>query len=772
MIIKLPCTLLFSIALMASLMSAGTLMASPATVGGIANPATGGLMQQIKSSPANILFIIMDDIGIDQMKVFGYGGGTPAATPNIAAIAQNGVRFRNTWGMPECSPSRAIFFEGRYPLRTNVNSAILSNDLANSQVSPYEMTTPKVLKTVGYQSAMFGKFHLAGPDNNPFSFGTPLALGWDYFDGFLYGAPASIDTSIGGQFPTTTSPPYTSPYTCGFVPNTTALPQGGADSGACYTNSGTSCVVLSRTLKKPTPGRTCLESGGLFVANQSCTNPIPANLNFNLANGYYVWNRVINQSNGVVTKVPLSDPSVRGYVTEATNSAASAWINARNTAHQPWMASISYATIHSPYQQPPSSLLPAAEVDSSGLNCAGSTNADKLATRVLSNQMIEATDAEIGKLLVSIGLATFKVDGSLNYHPDKTNTMVVIIGDNGTYAPSVKEPFNANHAKAWVYQTGVWVPLIVAGPQVVSPNREVTAMVNAADMFQLFGEIAGVNVHTVVPSSHILDSVSVLPYLTNPNQARIRKTNFTQTGSNIHPTTPPPCVLPLSSPPTCLQLFNTQAICESEGGDWYGPGASHQYQTCCDVQAANLYSGGVQIFPNKQAATRNDNYKLVQITAPNCANAGQETTTNSFYSINENPINPLIDNDDLCAFPGCPAGLKGIALLNYKQLLASQKATLASQPACPGDGNEDMLVNAEDLALYSFYSAYSGYLPSGNTIGLSYADIDLTTTGGLSSWYDFNVDGLTDSADRAIITANLNKNCMKPLLGVPSPFPF
>src|SRR5271156_3361678 len=141
----------------------------------------------------NILFIVMDDVGIDQMQIFGYGGGTPPLTPNINAIARAGVRFRNVWSMPECSPSRAVFFEGRYPLRTNVSSAILSDDLANSQVSPFEVTTPKMLKKVGYQNALFGKFHLAGPDNNPFGRGTPHALGWDYFDGFLEGAPYPID---------------------------------------------------------------------------------------------------------------------------------------------------------------------------------------------------------------------------------------------------------------------------------------------------------------------------------------------------------------------------------------------------------------------------------------------------------------------------------------------------------------------------------------------------------------------------------------------------
>ena len=105
----------------------------------------------------------MDDVGIDQMRPFGYGG----ATPRDAQHRNHRQRRRalpQLWTMPECSPSRAMFFEGRYPLRTNVYDAILSVDLANSQVSPYETTTPKLLKQRGYKSGLFGKFHLTGSE--------------------------------------------------------------------------------------------------------------------------------------------------------------------------------------------------------------------------------------------------------------------------------------------------------------------------------------------------------------------------------------------------------------------------------------------------------------------------------------------------------------------------------------------------------------------------------------------------------------------------------
>lgn len=53
--------------------------------------------------PPNILFVVVDDAGVDQFGTFGYGGATPAttaATPSINALAEAGVRFRNTWSMP------------------------------------------------------------------------------------------------------------------------------------------------------------------------------------------------------------------------------------------------------------------------------------------------------------------------------------------------------------------------------------------------------------------------------------------------------------------------------------------------------------------------------------------------------------------------------------------------------------------------------------------------------------------------------------------------
>jgi hypothetical protein len=511
--------------------------------------------------------------------------------------------------------------------------------------------------------------------------------------------------------------------------------------------------VISKDATHPTPGFSCLQSGGIFVPNATCQSSAGLNLNFNQTNAYYVWNRVINEPDGTVIPADENAPPARGYVSDQTNQSAIDWIRQQNAEGQTWMATVAYANDHTPYQQPPRNLLPIATPDSAGFSCTGNTTANEIATRILSNQMIEAMDTEIGNLLVQSGLATMNGAGRLQYDPAANNTMVIIIGDNGTFAPGVKIPFDPNHAKGYVYQTGVWVPLIVAGPLVASPGREVTSMVNIADLFQLFGEFAGVDVHKVVPKSHILDSESMLPYLTNVNRPSIRQTNFTQTGNNIHVSPPAPCVLTLTSPQTCVQLFNVRQLCNSEGGDWYGPddpAGGVSYNTCCDVQRAGIYKDAdgnpvtLSQLPVDQAATRNDQFKLVRKTVTMCgADSGSDTNVvqTELYPINENRTLPKLDKDgdSLCG-ENCPAGLKGANLATFNALANSMTATLMSEPTCTGDGNEDKKVNGKDIVDWAFFNEHNG----------------------LSSWYDFNHDGFTNGNDlKKYILPNLGTNCLK-----------
>jgi hypothetical protein len=697
----------------------------------------------------------MDDVGIDQLTIFGYGGVDPAKTPNIDAIARAGVRFRNVWAMPECSPSRAVFFEGRYPLRTNVFGALLDDDLANSQVSPYEATTPRLLKTRGYDSGDFGKFHLGEIHHNPFKYDLVQALGWDYFDGFLDGAPHPIDNTAGGEA-VDTNGNRLYPATCGFIPNQS---DGGADSGSCrFANN--SCQDLTVTTAHPTPGRYCLEQGGIFVPNTTCQQQPTLPPNFQALNGYYVWPRVINRPNEPPEIVQYTDPRARGFVGEATTTSAVNWINAEKNANKSWMATVAFPQIHTPYQQVPQSLLAAGSDDLGDLDCTGNIANNLFAYHRLSNQMLESMDTEIGRLLVQAGLASYNPDGSLNYQPQNTDTMVVLIGDNGTYAPGVKVPFNPERAKAFVYQTGVWVPLMIAGPMVSAPNRNVESMVNIADLFQLFGEIAGIDVRKVVPSSHILDSAPMLSYLTNPNPSGIRQTNFTQTGYNIELTAPGPCLIVLGgTTPTCAQLFTSPQLCNDEGGIWYGPESTiKSYSSCCALQQS-VNDGTfpdptvtkVKLLPDFQNAIRNDTYKVVQLMEPDCTQPQMpngrfpDITSNAFYEINEDAPKPMLDNADLALCGddspyACPKGLSKDESTNYTNLSNAMTALLGSEPLCPGDGNEDKVVNGQDIKSWRMFSELA--------------------MGG-SSWSDFNIDSETNSADLAIIHQHLGTKCLR-----------
>src|SRR5438874_447245 len=81
----------------------------------------------------------------------------------------------------------------------------------------------RMLTQQDYVSALFGKAHLSGsdlsPNNNPLGDGVIHTLGWDYFAGWLDGAPFPIDTTAGGVG--VPGPDGLGPYACGFVPNTT-----------------------------------------------------------------------------------------------------------------------------------------------------------------------------------------------------------------------------------------------------------------------------------------------------------------------------------------------------------------------------------------------------------------------------------------------------------------------------------------------------------------------------------------------------------------------
>lgn len=693
--------------------------------------------------PPNILFVIMDDVGIDQMESFGYGGtdiAGPPAVPSIDTLADSGIRFRNTWAMPECSPSRATFVTGLYPMRTNVLQAIGPDDLANSHVSPYVMTIPKVLATAGYENGMFGKFHLGGPENNPAGFAAPAALGWEYFYGWG-GLPASIDTSagiVGAE----------DQYSCGFVPGPGQ--PGGAHAGACYVpqaGGSASCTEIAGEQDGDPAGLQCLTQGGVLVPGQACLaqvveqSELEGLVDFKRENAHYVSKLLINWD-GEVEDVSLADPRSRGYRATIEVDSAIDWINTRSD-DTPWMATVSFSSAHTPLQHPPRDLAPTARADTLEANC---TSEAPLNQRSITDALIESLDTELGRLLVETGLATRASDGSLSYDPQASNTMVVVIGDNGSFAPTVKAGFDMGRSKGSAYQTGVWVPLVISGPLVEQPDRNVEHMINAVDLYQFFADVAGIDLDEVVPQG--TDAEEMLSYLTNPERDSVRELNFTHGGLNIlaNDGVNGPCVF---SGNFCSHTPMSAQICADNNGVWWGPGAVlgteegdpiKAVDHCWQVNQAIYEKYGndyeehrVTMGALDYMAIRDDEYKLVRNEAleydPD-TDSGVLIKSNELYRINQAAPIPRLDREDH-ELP--EDDLDAVEQEHYDELNYQLDLLLASHQACPGDGNSDGVVDQEDIDNYT----------------------QLSAEWGESSMYDFNHDGLTNAQDLAIIQANL-----------------
>ena len=450
---------------------------------------------------------------------------------------------------------------------------------------------------------------------------------------------------------------------------------------------------------------------------------------FGNLNAHYVSPLVINDG-GKVIPVPPQDIRARTYRGTAPVDAAIDWIQSQ-PKHRPWMASVSFASAHTPVMQPPQSLLTSGRAAAdpalvSALSCVSGSDAREIAEqRLLTNLMVEAMDTEIARLLVSTGLARRDHEGQLRYNPHTRDTMIIVLGDNGSLGTTVKPPFDPSRAKGTAYQTGVWVPLLVAGPLVKKPDRDVPHMVNIADLYQLFGEIAGIDVQASVPRR--LDAMSMLPYLTQPNSASIRSWNFTQVAPNLQAglTLNSPCVINNA----CTQIPVTRSVCNDNGGQWFS-----QYKTCCSL---NLYENtSYTLQPLTSVAVRNDRYKLVRNGFINTrqANSCGPDEQEEFYRINEkqDPRRLLIDRKDLDLLKLDKRTPDEEA--NLRALREQLREILESEPPCPADGNSDGVVNAQDLSNASLFAA-----------------LPLQTNGYNSSWYDVNLDGLTDRKDLAFI---------------------
>jgi len=135
------------------------------------------------ATPPNILFILCDDLGINDLHCYGR---QDHRTPNLDRLARQGMRFTSAYcGQPICSPSRAAILTGKTPARLHLTTYLPGRPNAPSQKLLHpeiEMQVPleekmicDYMKQAGYATAAVGKWHVGGA-----GFG-PLEQGFDVY---------------------------------------------------------------------------------------------------------------------------------------------------------------------------------------------------------------------------------------------------------------------------------------------------------------------------------------------------------------------------------------------------------------------------------------------------------------------------------------------------------------------------------------------------------------------------------------------------------------
>ncbi len=137
-----------------------------------------GDKKETKTNPPNVILIFTDDQGYQDVGTFG---SPDIKTPHLDQMAKDGVKLSSFYAAQAvCSASRAGILTGCYPNRVGIHNAYMPN--AKTGLNTKETTIAKMLKSIGYSTAIYGKWHLGDhqkfmPNNHGFDdyFGIPYS---------------------------------------------------------------------------------------------------------------------------------------------------------------------------------------------------------------------------------------------------------------------------------------------------------------------------------------------------------------------------------------------------------------------------------------------------------------------------------------------------------------------------------------------------------------------------------------------------------------------
>lgn len=146
------------------------------------------LLTSAAEQKPNVVLIMVDDMGYSDIRPWG----GEIDTPNIDALAKNGLRFTQFYNSARCCPTRATLMTGLHPHQVGIGHMTGEEKGDDKQVPPAYagnlndscVTLAQVAKGAGYATFMTGKWHLAGKDQGDW----PLQRGFDRYYGCIAGA--------------------------------------------------------------------------------------------------------------------------------------------------------------------------------------------------------------------------------------------------------------------------------------------------------------------------------------------------------------------------------------------------------------------------------------------------------------------------------------------------------------------------------------------------------------------------------------------------------
>ena len=138
--------------------------------------------QMIAAEKPNLILIMADDLGYGDLSCYG---NKKFDTPYLDKMAEEGLRFADFHSSgPVCSPTRAGLLTGRYQQRSGVPGVIYAAFDSNRHhgLNPSEITFPELIRHAGYQTGMYGKWHLGYQKKY-----NPTLHGFQVFRGYVSG---------------------------------------------------------------------------------------------------------------------------------------------------------------------------------------------------------------------------------------------------------------------------------------------------------------------------------------------------------------------------------------------------------------------------------------------------------------------------------------------------------------------------------------------------------------------------------------------------------